>query len=229
MTQLRTFLYGIGITFGLPWLLLVVVPWFQLRAVEPIPYEVDSGDLKGLFPPTVAHENGRIVYAREGCAHCHTQVIRAPYVGMDAWKLGWGKDQSKRPAEPTRQTQVLDYYGEPFAMLGYRRIGPDLANVGWRQNEKTSLKQGDRTWHHRHLYDPRSIHDWSTMPSFRHLYRKIPIEGQILETAVLTGTDPDGTAYQIIPKSDAEALVEYLMSLKKAWPLPGEGSEDDNG
>ena len=229
MNQLRTFLYGIGITFGLPWLLLVVIPWFQLRAVEPIPYEADTDELKGLFPPAVAHENGRLIYAREGCAHCHTQVVRAPYVGMDAWKLGWGRDQSPRPAGPTRQTSVLDYHGEPFAMLGYRRIGPDLANVGWRTtNPQDGAEANDRRWHHRHLYDPRSIHDWSTMPSFRHLYRKIPIEGQKLESAVDTVTSADGRAYQIVPTADAEALVEYLMSLKKAWPMPGEGSDDDD-
>lgn len=226
MTQLRTFLYGIGITFGLPWLLLVVVPWFQLRAVEPLPYE-EGDELKGLFPPIVAHENGRLVYAREGCAHCHTQMVRAPYVGMDAWRLGWGRDQSSRPSDPIRQTKPLDYFGEPFAMLGYRRIGPDLANVGWRENPQTGMSVGDRLWHHRHLYNPRAVQDWSTMPAFRHLYRKVAVDGQILQNAIHVATAEDGTSYQIVPTADAEALVDYLISLRKEWPLPGEGTDED--
>ncbi|MBA3272610.1 MAG: cbb3-type cytochrome c oxidase subunit II [Chthoniobacterales bacterium] len=75
-------------------------------------------------------------------------------------------------------------------------------------------------WHHRHLYDPRSINPYSIMPSFRFLYEKRRISGQPSADAVnLGGPDvaPDG--WEVVPSYDAKALVAYLMSLDQTHAL----------
>ncbi len=51
MTKLRTLLIGIGATFGLPWLFLIVIPFFQLRALAPVPYDFDLDQRTGSYPP----------------------------------------------------------------------------------------------------------------------------------------------------------------------------------
>ena len=50
---------------------------------------------------------------------------------------GWGK----------RRSVAEDYLFDSPVMLGSRRVGPDLANVG--------IRQPDANWHLLHLYDPR--------------------------------------------------------------------------
>lgn len=80
--------------------------------------------------------------------------------------------------------------------------------------------QYSAAWHHRHLYDPRSINPYSTMPAFRFLYEKRKITGQPSADAVkLGGPDvaPDG--WEVVPSYDARALVAYLMSLDQSHEL----------
>jgi len=75
-------------------------------------------------------------------------------------------------------------------------------------------------WHHRHLYDPRSVTWHSNMPSFKFLYEKRRITGQPSPDAVKLGgpaAAPDG--WEIVPTYDAEALVAYLMSLDRSHAL----------
>lgn len=75
-------------------------------------------------------------------------------------------------------------------------------------------------WHHRHLYDPRSVNPWSTMPSFRFLYEKRRITGEAAADALKLGSPdvaPDG--WEVVPTYDARALVAYLMSLDQSHEL----------
>ncbi len=88
---------------------------------------------------------GRRVYIAEGCAACHTQMVR-PFL----WEVA-------RYGEVSTAT---DSSGDRPALWGSRRIGPDLARIGGRH---------DDDWHVRHLLDPRSAAFASTMPSYRHL------------------------------------------------------------
>jgi cytochrome c5 len=87
---------------------------------------------------------GRRVYVEEGCIHCHSQYVR-PGSRDEAW---WG------PFQP------LDR-GERPPLLGTRRQGPDLLEVGNRRN---------RLWQEAHLRDPRLLNPGSTMPSYAHLF-----------------------------------------------------------
>ena len=92
-----------------------------------------------------------------------------------------------------RETRPQDYHGESVAMLGYQRIGQDLSNVGSRM---------DREALHRILSNPKSVSSVNMMPAYRNLYVK------------------NGDEWE--PTSDAEALVDYLLSRKKDQPLPAE-------
>ena len=102
---------------------------------------------------------GAKVYAAEGCAYCHTQMVRPTYAGPDMWRSGWGGRESEGLS---RETRPEDYFGEGFAYLGYQRLGQDLSNVGHRITSREKM--------HRHLYDPKSFDGDSGMPAFKHLY-----------------------------------------------------------
>jgi cbb3-type cytochrome oxidase cytochrome c subunit len=91
---------------------------------------------------TAAETRGREIYAREGCAYCHTQQIR--YTEADIARFG-----SPTLAWETR----FDY---PH-LWGTRRIGPDLARAGATRS---------KDWHYAHLFSPRSVVPASIMPAY---------------------------------------------------------------
>lgn len=96
-------------------------------------------------PYTPLEEAGRRVYIAEGCAGCHTQMIR-PFL----WEV----------ARYGEVSTAADSAGDVPVLWGSRRIGPDLARIGGRH---------DDDWHRRHLIDPRTVAFASRMPSYRHL------------------------------------------------------------
>ena len=206
MSNLRNFIFWIVVTFGVPWLFLVVIPTFQMAGLKSESFK-DAEDNTIFYPGTKVDSNGIHVYRAEGCANCHTQVIRPLYAGFDGQRKGWGSDQSERP-ELTRPSRAQDYLGENYAFIGVQRNGPDLSNVGFREM--------DEAWHHKHLFDPRSVNQWSNMPSFRHLYKKQEIQGSSpSDDAVYI----DGE-FEYVPTEKATSLVRYLLSLKKDSPAP---------
>ena len=77
-------------------------------------------------------------------------------------------------------------------------------------------------WHHRHLYNPRSVAPDSNMPSFRFLYEKRRISGETAGDAVnFVGDDRDKPemGWEIVPTYEARCLVAYLMSLDQSHEL----------
>ncbi len=190
----------LGLAFALPWIFLIIVPFVSQSSFSTADYaeteEVDGG-LK-TYPDASqqrygASDYGRRIYAAEGCAYCHTQVVRPTYAGYDRWRQGWGGREGDG-VDFVRETRPEDYINEFYAPLGYQRIGQDLSNVGHRITTREEM--------HRHLYDPRSINPDSGMPAYLNLYRRSPVDGRW------------------IPTGKAEALVDYLMSLKKDQVLP---------
>ncbi len=192
----------LGLAFALPWIFLIVGPFAKQSQAEPRAYseaEIEAGGAGvGASFPDPSSENyrngagaGAKIYEAEGCAYCHTQMIRPTYAGPDRWRPGWaGREEEGL----LRETEPEDYYGEGVAKLGYQRIGPDLSNVGYRITSREEM--------HRHLVDPLSINADSGMPAYKHLYTPSP--------------RGDGWA----PTGRAEALVTYLLSRKKDAKIP---------
>jgi len=100
---------------------------------------------------------GRRTYIAEGCLHCHSQYLR-PAVAADVER--WG------PA-PAFADQIQ---GQP-PLLGNRRLGPDLSQVGNRRSPE---------WNRLHLIDPRSVSPGSRMPSYAHLFSEGDPRGDAL-------------------------------------------------
>ncbi|MDH3506039.1 MAG: cbb3-type cytochrome c oxidase subunit I [Gammaproteobacteria bacterium] len=119
------------------------------------PQQILAEQTAAMAPPnplglTAGEERGRVVYAREGCAYCHTQQIR--YTDADITRFG-----SPTLAWETR----FDY---PH-LWGTRRIGPDLSRAGATRTEN---------WHYVHLYAPRAVSPLSIMPSYAALFDGSP-------------------------------------------------------
>jgi len=97
-------------------------------------------------------------------------------------------------------------------MPGSQRVGPDLASVG--------VRLADPKWHLLHLYAPRAVVKDSIMPPYRFLFEKRRIErGPSPDALSLPAELAPETGYEIVPRTDALALVAYLMSLRANEPL----------
>lgn len=219
MTSLRQFVLLLFVAFFVPWLFLIVIPHAKLRAVEPVMLDPEDPSL-GTYPAERSniYKDGELVFAGQGCANCHTQVIRPTYLGNDSFKRGWGRDGEN--LTHTRETRPEDYIGDRYAFLGIQRNGPDLANLGHRIS--------DRVWLHTHLYNPRQHNDWSSMPSYRHLYSIRKVQGERSSDALdLTGDMAPPAGFEVVPGDDARALVDYLLTLKRDSEVPsaGDGAE----
>lgn len=99
---------------------------------------------------------GREVFIGEGCIHCHSQYVRPGTADV----LRWG------PEKP-----LAESLAEAPPLLGNRRQGPDLAQVGNRRTPE---------WNRLHLIDPRAISPGSRMPSYAHLFREGDGRGEAL-------------------------------------------------
>ena len=200
MNKMPVIIFGAFLTFLTSWIGLVAYPSLQLGRFTPFTAE-DTGDIN---PPPLSGMAvmGQRVYASSGCVYCHSQQVRQVGYGSDL-ERGWG----------ARPTVARDYMRENPAFLGTMRTGPDLTNIGARQPSAM--------WHHQHLYQPTVVSPGSIMPSYRYLYRLQKIEGQRSANAIdllPPDTAPDG--YEIVPTYEAEALVAYLISLNRNYPLP---------
>lgn len=220
--SLRTFLLGLTASFGIAWLSVVVIPYLRMSRLEPIAHE-GSDATGGIFFPkrTGRIANGAKVYAANGCYQCHTQVVRPTYAGTDLWRPDWaGLKEDADRGDTRRETNAWDFQGETYAQIGLTRMGPDLSNFA-RRLEGLYLKKGEspEAWLHAHLYNPRNNPKlWqSSCPPHPFLYVVREIKGQrsleALDVEVEEGKE-------VVPGPEAEALVSYLLSLKKDQAVP---------
>ena len=240
MNSLKSFVFALGACVGIPTYIMAVRPYAVERERQPVPYlsepnaanptakPADPEGLKGLYyPQSYAGDNkrGELVYVREGCAQCHTQVIRDGSVGIDPWKRHSGREQEYKKDVPAmvRETTPWDYMHEDFAMIGVRRVGPDLANAAYRfdTDEKAAALYA-------HLYAPRAVEgmEWSICPAFHHLFEVVSMEtpegrGDAVK---ITGKHaakyaPD-SGFEIVPTQEARDLVEYIRGLKRDYDKP---------
>ena len=92
-------------------------------------------------------DRGRLVYISEGCINCHSQYVRPNIADL----LMWG------PVESLAQLR-----NNHPPLIGNRRQGPDLADVGGR---RSSL------WLKAHLFNPPEVSGASIMPSYAFLFQ----------------------------------------------------------
>jgi cytochrome c oxidase cbb3-type subunit 2 len=220
--SLRTFILGLASSFGVAWLAIIVIPFFKMRALAPIALSQAADGATGVFFPkrTGRIADGARVYAENGCYLCHTQVVRPTYAGNDLYRPDWGGlNADAERGDTRRETNAYDFYGEKFAQLGVMRIGPDLSNLG-RRVESIYAAGGDpAAWLYAHLYNPRgNPQGWqSTCPPHPFLFVKREIKGSPSADALKVKV---GKNHELVPNSDAKALVSYLLSLKKDHKAP---------
>ncbi|MDH3729606.1 MAG: cbb3-type cytochrome c oxidase subunit II [Acidimicrobiia bacterium] len=94
---------------------------------------------------------GAELYVSEGCVYCHTQQVRPIItdVGLGAVSV---------PGDYARQTPAL---------LGYRRVGPDLTHIGSRTTSTRGLLERLRS--PRASFDDGGGGGWEIMPSYDYL------------------------------------------------------------
>jgi cytochrome c oxidase cbb3-type subunit 2 len=177
---------GLFGTFMFSWVGLTVVPNLQIGALNPQISPDDENDIYPM-PQSGMVQQGRHVYAANGCIYCHTRQVRADYAGADIERK-WG----------VRRSAPRDYVFDNPVLLGKERMGPDLANIGKRgeaqqspapvgpaaspaptgaaapaqppagsanaspaaspsPNPNGEPELYSEAWHHRHLYSPRSM------------------------------------------------------------------------
>jgi cytochrome c oxidase cbb3-type subunit 2 len=228
----KAFLIGLLGTFGLPWLLVVVVPYSTQRTQDPVRYE-EGDPASGVY---ISKRDGRItegskIYGQEGCYYCHTQVIRPTYAGNDVHRDEWaGLRKGKGVAADTRrETLPTDFEQEKSAHIGISRVGPDLSNFGRRVAHY--LKNRDITpeeWVLMHLYNPKGVARYdnpderaydSTCPTKASMFDEVDVYGAGGRTLAVDVGEGKG----VIADDRARALASYLLSLKKDTlgnPLP---------
>jgi cytochrome c oxidase cbb3-type subunit II len=180
--------------------LLVVVPTTMLRRVKAPP---------GLEPYTAQQLRGRESYIANGCVYCHSQQVRDPAFTTDVDR-GWG----------SRATVPGDYAYDRPHLLGTMRTGPDLINVGQRLP--------DMDWHLIHLYDPRALAEWSIMPGFPYLFaEKRPQDVRPGDRVVKIPGPRAPQGVVVVATPEAIALADYLLSLKRQYPVPDSARATD--
>jgi cytochrome c oxidase cbb3-type subunit 2 len=105
------------------------------------------------------------------------------------------------------------WQGQVF--LGNNRTGADLTNVADRFKDAAAL--------YRYLYDPSVLNPHSSMPAYGFLFTTRRIIGApSADALVLADRDQPEPGYEVVPTADCQALVAYLLSLKKGYDLPDE-------
>lgn len=126
-------------------------------------------------------ERGRQVYLSEGCINCHSQYVRCGTRDEQMWGPCGAPDVAESPP-----------------LIGNRRLGPDLLNVGNRRS---------RSWQRLHLEQPRQLSPGSMMPSYRHLF-----------------ADHRGDALVSFLSSLGADTGEQRFAMTEAQPVPDHGA-----
>jgi cytochrome c oxidase cbb3-type subunit 2 len=178
--------------------ILVCVSIGGMVQIFPLIFEGSlSKPIDTLKPLTAVQLEGRDIYQREGCAVCHTQMVRP--LQHETARYGHYSVAGE------------DAYEHPF-LWGSKRTGPDLARVGGRYSD---------AWHVAHLMNPRSVVPVSNMPAYPWLFENV-LDGEdtaakmkTLRTLGVPYTDADieGAQVAVAGTTEAAALIAYLQNL----------------
>jgi cytochrome c oxidase cbb3-type subunit 2 len=189
---------GLLATMACSWTGFVLAPQLQLGGLtqtNTVPIGDAVPQTYPLAQPGLAHA-GAEIYRANGCAACHTEMVRPLNLGSDLHR-GWG----------VRRSLAEDYLFQQPVMLGTQRIGPDLSNFG---------RLADTNGIYLRLYDPRLITPGSVMPPYRFLFetRKIGLFPS-RDAILLPDRDAPPPGYEIVPRPQARALASYLLNLRQ--------------
>jgi cytochrome c oxidase cbb3-type subunit II len=218
----RQFAIGLTLSFLVAFVAMVGYPAYKTSSPAVVSFDEAKDGKTGIYHPKTAGRvvNGAQVYAENGCYLCHTQVIRTTDAGDELGRPDWaGLKSDEERGDTRRESNVFDYLGESYAQIGANRLGPDLSNFG-RRVESIYAKGGNpRQWVLMHLWDPRNdpARATSACPSVRFLFTKENVYGAVPSRALPVDSKP-GTV--IVPGPEAEALVDYLLSLKRDQTVP---------
>ncbi|MEE4204282.1 MAG: cytochrome-c oxidase, cbb3-type subunit II [Halieaceae bacterium] len=186
--------------------ILVAISFGTLVELVPLAFGKQvTTPIDGLEPYSALELEGRDIYMREGCAVCHSQMVRP----MRAETERYGHYSVAGESA----------YERPF-LWGSKRTGPDLARVGGRYSDD---------WQRAHLYNPRDVVPESIMPSYPWLFDNL-VDGSdtaakftTLRKLGVPYTDEDIAAAQEGAEScpsapegrcrEIDALVAYLQQL----------------
>lgn len=111
-----------------------MIPTFLIKSNVPT--------ISSVKPYTPLELQGRDIYVREGCANCHSQMIR-PF-----------RSETARYGEYSKAGEFI--YDHPF-QWGSKRTGPDLHRIGGKYPD---------SWHYNHMLDPTTMSPGSIMPAY---------------------------------------------------------------
>lgn len=198
---------------------MVLIPHSQLSGLQPqVVWDEGQNAPSDVYPSKIehslGHRHGERIFVENGCFYCHTQQIRDPQFGPDV-ERGWGP----------RRSVARDYIYQDTPLLGATRLGPDLANYGWRDAEGKRFwrneqpKEGEKitrneTFIYKHLFNPRGRISDSTCPSNPSLFEQREIGSGVSPDAVKVENGK-----QWVPTASARNLAAYLLSLDRSHEL----------
>lgn len=116
---------------------------------------------------------GRQVYIAEGCISCHSQYVRPNTPDTLLWGPVQRLEQLRREQPP---------------LIGNRRQGPDLAEVGSRRSP---------LWFKAHLLNPSEVTPASFMPSYAYLFHDQRGADLVSYLQSLQGTGVDSSQHML--------------------------------
>ena len=199
----KTFIIGLLVAFTVPWVAVIAVPSIKMANLKAIEFDEEIDGRTGVYEFTRSGStNGAPVYAANGCAACHTQLVRPTSAGSDMYRELWAgvpADLANGIEDSQRETNAYDFAGEKIAQIGEQRVGPDLSNFAIRA-EKQAGEQGitPRQFVLNHLFSPQEEEYKSVCSPLPFMF--------------------DGASTR--PKSNAKSLADYLLSMRKDSPIP---------
>ncbi|SHG87242.1 cytochrome-c oxidase, cbb3-type subunit II [Ferrimonas marina] len=182
---------------------VIAISFGGIAEIVPLIYQDETTQpVDGLKPYTALQMEGRDIYIREGCANCHSQMIR-PF-----------RAETERYGHYSVAGESV--WEHPF-LWGSKRTGPDLARVGGRYSDE---------WHRVHLIDPRAVVPESNMPGFPWLEDNV-LDGKHTVRKLTIFRDNFGVPYgddeaikkdaeSVVGKTEMDALIAYLQVLGTA-------------